>query len=230
MKYLLLLLVIISFATTIQQTFGQEELTILPLSNNPYNFNYSELTTRWFDWLQSIPSDENPASDLDGRYCNLGQNHSDFFWLTGVFEGSADRTCEISLEEHQFAAFPHGYECSTAEYPQLQTYEELSKCATENLDLIVDPQSFIVTIDGHTFNNLSAYRFKSPPFEVELPPNNIWGVQEGKTLEAADTYFVPIKLTQGNHTLEVSTTSSPTPGTTTEPTHAFSVRYNLIVK
>lgn len=229
-KNLLIPLVIFASTLTLQETFGQAEITILPLSNNPYNFSYPELTKEWFTWLQSIPSDSNPASDLDGKYCNIAQDHPAFFWLTGVFEGSAERTCEISLEKHQFAAFPHGYECSTAEYPQLQTYEELSKCATENLDLLVDPQKFVVTIDGHMFNNLSQYRFISPPFEVELPPNNIWGVREGKTLEAADTYFIPMKLESGNHTLEVSSASNPIPATSTEPPHAFNVRYNLIVK
>ena len=176
-----------------------------------------------------IPQPQNPAVDLDGKYCNMSQNDPNVWYITGTFGGKADRKCEIPFGKAIF--FGHGYECSTAETPNLKTNDELLNCAREELKTLVDPSMFAATLDGKPLTNLISYKAISPPFEVNLPENNIWGVRGGNTSAAADTYFIFLEpLERGNHTFAVSSMSAPSQVSATNSPQTLDVKYRLYHK
>jgi len=214
---------------SLQQVFAQENNSMIyTMNEKPYGITNEEWSMKWWKWLQEIPIPQNPAVDKTGQYCHVGQNNTNVWFLTGVLAGEADRKCEIPSGKSIY--FAHGIECSTAEFPEHKTYEDLLICAKEGLKGLVDPDMFIAKLDGITISNLTKYEAISPPFEVDLPKNNIWGVNEGKTLEAADTYFLFLKpLKPGNHLLEVSTSSPPPQTPVPSMEHAYNVKYSITI-
>ena len=198
-------------------------------NEKPFGISNGEWTAKWWKWLMEIPQPQNPAVDLDGKYCNMGQNDPNVWYITGTFGGKADRKCEIPFGKAIF--FGHGYECSTAETPNLKTNDELLNCAREELKTLVDPSMFAATLDGKPLTNLTSYKAISPPFEVNLPENNIWGVRGGNTSAAADTYFIFLKpLERGNHTFAVSSMSAPSQVSATNSPQTLDVKYDFIIK
>ncbi len=94
---------------------------------------------------------------------------------------------------------------------------------------LVDPSMLAVRLDGEVISNLT--KVVSPLFEVQFPKDNIWGVSEGSSIEAADTYYFFLKpLEKGNHLLDISTMSPPAQITGITPHHAFNVKYEITVK
>lgn len=213
-----------------QQGFTQENGSLIfPLNEKPYGITNEEWSVKWWKWLQEIPSAQNPAADKTGQNCHMGQNNTDVWFLTGVLAGEAERQCTIPSGKAIY--FAHGVECSTTEFPQYKTYEDLLVCAKDGLKGLVDPDRFVAKINGISISNLTQYEVISPPFEVNLPKNNIWGVEGGNTLEAADTYFLFLKPFQaGNHVLEISTASPPPQLTVPSQEHAYNVKYNITIK
>lgn len=205
------------------------ESPLFGLDETPFGITNEEWTAKWWKWLMEIPQPQNPAVDSDGKYCRLGQNDPNVWYITGTFGGKADRKCEIPFGKAIF--FGHGYECSTAETPNLNSYGELLNCASEELKTLVDPRMFAATLDGKPLTNLTSYKAISPPFEVNLPEDNIWGVKGGLTAAAADTYFIFIKpLERGNHTFAVSSMSAPSQVAGTNPPQTLDVKYTFVVK
>src|SRR5919108_3069686 len=54
-----------------------------------------KLTVQWWQWVLSIPSEDNPLLDTTGEKCQAG-DMGDIFFLVGTFGGSAERECTIS--------------------------------------------------------------------------------------------------------------------------------------
>ena len=227
---LLFLFALMAMGISYQQGFTQENnFSIYTLNEKPYGITNEEWSVKWWKWLQEIPSPQNPAADKTGQNCHIGQNNTNVWFITGVLAGEADRQCTIPSGKAIY--FGHGVECSTAEFPQYKTYEDLLVCAKDGLKGLVDPDRFVAKINGISIFNLTKYEVISPPFEVNLPKNNIWGVEGGKTLEAADTYFLFLKpLQPGNYVLEISTASPPPQPTVPSQEHAYNVKYNITIK
>src|ERR1044071_7257083 len=61
----------------------------------PLNISMKEWTSIWWKWLNSIPRDQSPATDISGRFCTISQNLQDVWFLAGTFGGSSTRDCSI---------------------------------------------------------------------------------------------------------------------------------------
>ncbi len=58
----------------------------------PFGITYPEWTSKWWQWLVSIPAKDNPAADNTGKNC--GQKQTGPVWfLAGTTGGSAERSC-----------------------------------------------------------------------------------------------------------------------------------------
>jgi hypothetical protein len=226
----MLIAILIPLQVSGQSALAQnDDSPLFLLNERPFGITNGEWTAKWWKWLMEIPQPQNPAVDLDGTYCSMGQSDPNVWFITGTFGGKADRKCEIPFGKAIF--FGHGYECSTAETPNLKTYGELLNCASEELKTLVDPSMFAATLDGKPLSNLTSYKAISPPFKVNLPENNIWGVKGGLTLAAANGYFIFLKpLDRGNHTFTVSSMSAPSQVSATNPPQTLDVKYNFIIK
>jgi hypothetical protein len=205
---------------------------LFSIEDKPYGKSIAEYSERWWRWLMEIPQDINPAIDRTGKFCNVNQNDPNVWFITGVLSGDAHRKCEILLEPGKNISifFGHGYECSNAEMPILKTDDDLINCAEKEIPKFFDPNLAIVKINGNFVSSISQYNVTSKVFEVNLPKNNIWGVQDGKTKAAAVTYFIFIKeLVKGDRIEFEFSSHSPHLGMAIPP-HAYTVTYEIIGK
>jgi hypothetical protein len=182
----------------------------------------------WWQWLYSIPNDENPVNDRTGdlQVGNQPGLKSKVFFLAATHDAKVVRRCKI--HDGMSVLFPVAANAASfAEFPNLTTESELYRHAEEGNKVL----SMKVTIDGQELKNLEDYRVKSPLFDVELPEVNIWPwVKGGKSRAAGDGIWVFLKpLSSGKHTLEFSqaTEDHPPSGTLN---CSYEVRYDLEVQ
>lgn len=166
---------------------------------------YGEWSAAFWQWLFSIPVDQNPAFDVTGVNALVGQAGTVWF-LPGVFNvsGSAAREITIPAGISLFVTIIN-LECSTVEAPPFfgATDAELTACAT----------GFSITdmaaeLDGRSIDFTSAnYQATSPPFDFELPENNILGVSADFGRAVSNGYYLMLApLPVGDHTLHFTGT------------------------
>jgi hypothetical protein len=173
----------------------------------------------------SIPSKDSPALDKTGENCGIGQSGPVWF-LAGVTGGKAERTCTIPSGVSILIP-PLNSECSTAEFPDLTTEEELRECAksfqdqTTQLDFV---------LDGKRFEGLENNRIVSPLFNVTFPEDNLFGAPAGITNAVSDGNWVFLKpLSKGEHELAAKGVSLDVTTTATN-TFVTDVTYHLKVE
>lgn len=89
---------------------------------------------------------------------------------------------------------------SIAEFPKLNSEEELKQCAKEIQDSVINLHA---TVDGKNIRNLEAYRIPSPLFNFTLPENNILGLPPQTTQAVSDGNWVFLKpLAVDEHTID----------------------------
>jgi hypothetical protein len=173
-----------------------KDLEIFAIDSTPFDKTYEEWTTKWFQWLLSIPKDVNPATDQTGG--NHAQNQAGEVWfLAGTTGGFARRACTIP--SGRAIIFPViAKECSFAEDSDLKTEEELIGRAREVMDHLNLIQ---VTIDTIHLDGIKNFRVSSKScFDILYPENNIYGLKPGHTRSAYDGYWVFIRfLSVGYH-------------------------------
>jgi hypothetical protein len=168
---------------------------LFPPESNPYGVSYSEWTARWWNWLLSIPSENNPANDLTGMNGTLNQDGPVWF-LAGTVGGMARRTCTIpSGLSILLPILNHGG--TFADEPTISSEDELVFHTRNEIELI---SKLEVQIDELNITGLDRYRVQSPVFEVVLPTSNLFGGNPGPTRGFSDGYWLFIKpFGLGNH-------------------------------
>lgn len=178
-------------------TYASEGVKIFPPDANPYGLTYGEWSSKWWQWILSIPPDRNPLLDKTGEYCSEGQTDPNVFFLGGTFGGKVERTCTISSDKAIF--FPIiNYEGNFIEDITIRTESQLVELVKSQID---DIKYFYVTFDGTDLQGLGNLRSRKI-FTLTFPENNVFGVKNESTLAVADGYYVMIKpLLPGTHHL-----------------------------
>jgi hypothetical protein len=162
----------------------------IPIDSVQYGITYSELTARWWQWVLSIPRNDNPLIDDSGK--NSANNQSGPVWfLAGTFEGPAERSCTIPADKA--ILFPViNFEASVAEGDGT-TEEELATRVKFEMDQITDIRAMI---NGTKLDNLKQYRIRSPLFSVTLPADNVLGLAAQTTKMMSEGYWLFLKPLQ----------------------------------
>jgi hypothetical protein len=186
-----------------------------PNPYKPLGLAYSDWGKRWYEWLQSIVKEVNPAADRTGRNCALNQSGPVWF-LAGTIGGMAKRTCSIPAGKDIFVSIINEMS-STAQYKK--TDKDLVNCCSAVIDRVLHKE---VIFDSQNLQGaeLDPYRVKTDLFNTILPNNNLCGVQAGPTQVVCDGYWIMIKqeaLTFGRHLLHSHGEQSD--GFTTEVTY-----------
>ncbi|MDI1442603.1 hypothetical protein [Polyangium sp. 6x1] len=136
------------------------------------------LGAAWWQWVLSIPTDENPLFDETGANCDVGQ--SGHVWnLAGVLNatGTVIRACTIPVGTKLF--FPvinaeaDNFVCiqDLLGVPDLHCSEEdLRYMVQKSIDSVVGVE---VTIDGVPVAAEDILRVQTPAFSFTLPENNV---------------------------------------------------------
>jgi hypothetical protein len=164
-----------------------------------------QLTARWWQWVLSIPTEDNPLLDTTGEKCQEG-DMGDVFFLVGSTGGSVERECTIS--EGQDILFPiinifcfdkPGGLFSPGVFDQPKGP---GSCQEQAESVIDQASNLEVTIDGVSVENLQDFRVLSNPFPVKLPEDNILGLPSGTYIGISDGYWVLVEsLPEGEHTI-----------------------------
>lgn len=175
-----------------------EEGKVFQPHSKPYNLTYGDWTARWWQWAYSMPRESNPAYDDTGQYCSENQRGPVWFF-PGTYGKSVIRECTVPTGKA--ILFPIlNSECSFAEFPELETVEDLRICAKTFQDQVTDLHA---SIDGQEISKieLEKYRIQSPPFYFTLPENYILDLPTNTTTGAiSDGNWVFVKpLIPGRH-------------------------------
>jgi hypothetical protein len=160
-----------------------------------------DLTEQWWQWILSIPADENPATDTTGEDCSKG-DFGDTFFLAGTFGGKAERECTIT--EGQDILIPIVNTINIKTDPT-DTRESLLARVTDITD---QTKNLKLRIDGVYVRNLESYRVtNSELFTFEAVEDNVFqpfGLTPGSYVAVADGYWVLIEdLPAGEHDITV---------------------------
>ena len=173
---------------------------VYPINSKPYGLTYGEWSAKWWQWLTSIPTKDNPSVDETGAKCAVGQKEPNLWFLSGTGGGEVTRACSIPAGKAIF--FPVlNVECDYLS-PDLKTESDLRKCAKDDQDKATNLQA---TVDGVAIPDLKSYRVQSPLFNMTLPKDNAMGYPQGTTQAVSDGFWIILKpLPAGEHQIHFS--------------------------
>jgi hypothetical protein len=187
---------------------------VSPINSKPYGKSYGEWGSAWWQWVCSIPADQNPLLDTTGDNSDAGQNEDSPVWfLAGNFGGSYVRN--ITVPEGKALFFPIinimylGFPCDSRNLPGCESDQALEqandiKTLMSFISGAIDGATLSCEIDGRSLQNIAGYREQSASiFAVTLPDTNIFGLPGGPYHPCVQTgYFLMINpLSKGQHVL-----------------------------
>jgi hypothetical protein len=197
---------------------------VFALDSKPYGSTYGQWAANWWNWITSIPEENNPVGDETGEKCAIGQKGPVWF-LPGTAGGKLERSCTVPAGKALFMLILDA-ECSKTEFPKLNTEEEFRKC-TRDLN---EGATLSATVDGVKLKDLEKYRVESPMFNMTFPSNNIFGQKAGPTIAKSDGWYVILEpLSPGTHNVSFAGSVLGNPVTGTE-SYTTDVTYHLNVK
>ena len=197
---------------------------VFALDSKPYGSTYGQWAANWWNWITSIPEENNPVGDETGEKCAIGQKGPVWF-LPGTAGGKLERSCTVPAGKALFMVILDA-ECSKTEFPKLNTEEEFRKC-TRDLN---EGATLSATVDGVKLKDLEKYRVESPMFNMTFPSNNIFGQKAGPTIAKSDGWYVILEpLSPGTHNVSFAGSVLGNPVTGTE-SYTTDVTYHLNVK
>lgn len=178
---------------------GNKNPGVLPPNSRVQGLTYGEWSARWWQYVLSIPGEENPLTGGTGTNCvyqrigNVG--------LVAVDPLSESTiTCQVPTGMMLFLDVLSA-ECSTVEEDPFYggNEEEMRACALSFT--ISDLQA---SIDGSEVKNLDQYIHTSPLFEFTLPEDNILYTEElsGQSVSNG-AHLILAPLSPGEHTIHL---------------------------
>jgi hypothetical protein len=169
---------------------------IYPIDSKPYRISYSEWSIKWWQWLSSIPKENNPALDWTGDNVHVNQIYPNVLFLCQTIEGVESLPIRKSTIPINRAIFMPVINWISIMNVDGDTDIELIEVARHRMDVI---GTLEIIINGITINKgLEKYRVQSPFFEIDLPQNNIFGLPSGKRRCISDGYWIFFKCISQN--------------------------------
>jgi hypothetical protein len=169
-----LLIVLFAAIATCPSVASAENLLIAPIQAHPHGQTYSQWAAQWWQWALETPASVNPVLDKTGEHCAEGQMGHVWF-LAGTF-GNFDkvvRTCTIPTGTALFFPLINDFYGAFLNDPPATRTEDFlrSQVACKNV-------SISAQINGVPVENPLQYHEQSPLFDVQLPADNVFGVDE----------------------------------------------------
>lgn len=198
----LVVVVVLLLSGTVYIVFahGNANPRILPPNSRVEGLTYGEWSAKWWQYIFSLPTAENPLTGGTGANC-VFQRIGNVGLIAANPESDSEITCQVPNGMKLYLDILSA-ECSTVEEPPFYggNEEELRTCA----------EGFILhdveaTIDGVAVRNLDQYVDTSPLFEFTLPTDNILGVDAGTTAQSVSNgaHLMLAPLTPGEHTVHL---------------------------
>ena len=144
---------------------------VLPPQSDAFGKTYGEWSAEWWQWVFSLPVDQNPLFDEEGD-CSNGANgqHGKVWFLAGTFsEVPVVRNCTVPPGKPLLIPIV-ATECSVIEGDG-STESDLRDCATSLIDSVTSVEA---EIDGVIIVDLNDYHSESPLYYFgPLPDHNV---------------------------------------------------------
>jgi hypothetical protein len=202
---------------------------IVPIHKEPGGQTYGRWAAEWWQWVLGIPAIVNPLTDATGEHC--GKRQVDKVWfLAGSVIGAVERTCTVPAGKALFFPLITNFFGAFLNDPPETRTEEFVRAAAS----CTEPAQISVSIDGSDVRNPTRFftgpsGSQSPIFNVQLPPGNLFGVDETVVPElvlspsAEQGYYLFVRpLSSGAHTIRW-TASGCVPGLSQDVTYHLTV-------
>jgi hypothetical protein len=183
---------------------------IAPIHTRPAGQTYGRWAAEWWQWALGIPGAVNPLTDTTGAHC--AQRQVDEVWfLAGTFFSTEPvvRTCEVPEGKSLFFPLINNFYGAFLNDPPETRTEALVRVAascTAPAEISVRIDDFQVPKPTRFFTGASGSQ--SPFFNVQMPPGNVFGVDETTVPElvlspsAEQGYYLFVRpLPPGPHTI-----------------------------
>ena len=203
---------------------------VAPIGSNPGGQSYGRWAVEWWQWALGVPAAANPVVDTTGAYC--AQRQVDKVWfLAGSFgPGSVQRKCEVPAGKSLFFPLINiSYGAFLNDLPDTRTDQYIRAAGS-----CTEPAQISVSINGTKVGNPTQYftgrsGSPSPFFNVQLPPGNLFGLDEAVANElvlspsAEQGYYLFVNpLPPGKHQIKWIA-SGCTPGNSQDITYHLTV-------
>jgi len=203
---------------------------IAPIQTEPLGQTYGRWAAEWWQWALGVPAAVNPLADTTGEHCAQRQVDKVWFLAGSVSTAPVVRTCDVPAGKSLFFPLINTiYGAFLNDPPETRTEEFVRAAGSCTV-----PAEISVLIDGLEIHKplrffTGASGSQSPVFNVQMPPGNLFGVDETVTPElvlspsAEQGYYLFVRpLTPGAHTIRWIA-SGCSPGS------AQDITYNLTV-
>jgi hypothetical protein len=213
---------------------------IAQLHTRPGGQSYGRWAAEWWQWALGVPAGSNPLFDETGENCDRRQV-DDTWFLSGMIFFLGDepqpvvRECTIPDGKALFFPLANQFFSALLDDPPEERTEEFLR----SIAACQEPVEATVEIDG--FRIPKPERFStgpdgslSPLFNVQLPPDNIFGAEEGPGDEGKipelvlspsaeeGVYLYVFPLSPGDHVIHWRATGC-TPGNVQDITYFLTV-------
>jgi hypothetical protein len=203
---------------------------IAQIHTKPAGQSYGRWAAEWWQWALGIPGAVNPLTDATGEHCAQRQVDSVWF-LAGSFSPEpVVRTCEVPAGKSLFFSLINSvYGAFLNDPPATRTDEFVRAAAscTEAAQITISIDGFEVPKPTRFFTGASGSL--SPLFNVQLPPDNLFGVDESIVPELVlspsgeQGYYLFVRaLPPGDHVIHW-VASGCSPGFTQDITYQLTV-------
>jgi hypothetical protein len=152
---------------------------VAPIFSKPGGQTYGRWAAEWWQWALGVPAATNPLLDTTGEQC--AQRQVDDVWFLAGTVGLAPVVRECNIPEGKALFFPlinNFFGASLRDPPDERTEEFVRARAA-----CASPVELFAEIDGFEIRRLDRFftgesGSQSPFFNVQLPPGNIFGVDE----------------------------------------------------
>jgi hypothetical protein len=178
---------------------GNKNSGVLPPNSSVQGLTYGEWSAIWWQYVFSLPVDQNPLDGAIGANCSFERN-GNVAVVVGDPLSPEPIECEVPTGTMLYLDILSA-ECSSLEEPPFYggNEEELRACA-EGFVL----HDLEATIDGVAIQSIERYIHTSPLFEFTVPDDNILGVEAGTGQSISNgAHLMLAPLTPGEHTIHL---------------------------
>ena len=197
-RTLVLAAVLIGHVAAAQDRAATHNPGVIPIAGRYAGLTYGEWSARWWQWFWATSTADAPTLDSTGALAAEGQSGPVWFLTWPLIEPTVVR--EITVPQGKALLFPATNHDSLFDLPQTATLEQRQEAAMAIFQWIVSTSA---EVDGAPIENLTSYAAVSPPYNVQLPPDNIFGAPAGTygPTFSAGYYVLLAPLSAGRHTV-----------------------------
>ncbi len=215
--------------------YEDEDWAIAPIRSMPGGQTYGRWAAEWWQWALGIPAAVNPLTDTAGEHCVQRQVDQVWFLAGSTSPAPIVRACEVPVGKALFFPLINLFYGALLNDPPETRTEAFVRAAGR----CTEAAQISVWIDGHKvpsqkvgkagngFTGISGS--PSPIFNVQLPPDNLFGLDEAAAPElvvsptAEQGYYLFLRpLSRGHHTIRWIA-SGCSPGFSQDVTYHLSI-------